>query len=80
MIENVIVIQSKWELRDIPLLFDDQTIWFTQQTMLPNLLKELNIYPSTSDAIRAGRKGEIPKGWTELKASKKRNLWIWNPQ
>ena len=56
-----------------------EEVHFTDAQDLPNLLKELGVFPSTSEARRAGRTGPIPEGWTELKASKKRMLWIWNP-
>ena len=79
MVENIIVATSKWRESDIPTLFKDEDVTFTEQTLIPNLLKDLGVFKSTSEAIRAGRKGSIPEGWTEFKASKKRRLWIWNP-
>ena len=78
-IENVIVEHSQWKPEDIVLLFGTEAVHYTSETMLPNLLKELGIFKYTSEAIRAGRKGSIPVGWSEIKASKKRRLWIWNP-
>jgi hypothetical protein len=84
VVSNVVVKRSAWTERDIELLFGDlegnvETVHFTEAQDLPNLLKELGIFPSTSEARRAGRGGPIPEGWTEMKASKKRMLWIWNP-
>lgn len=79
-VENIVVKNSPWTPRDIEILFGDEPdIHFTVAVDLPNLLVELGIYKSCSDARRAGRIGPIPPGWTELKASKKRRLWIWNP-
>jgi len=81
MIENVVVKSSEWKESDIEQLFGDEEVHFTDMTQLPNLLKELGIFASTSQAMQAGRRGLIPSGWTdEFKASKKRRLWIWNPQ
>jgi len=79
MIENVIVTSSAWQDQDVSLLFIDEEVLFTNYTDLPSLLVELEVYASKSKARQAGRVGPIPNGWTELKASKKRRLWIWNP-
>lgn len=80
MIENIVIKQSAWTDRDIELLFGDEDVHFTEATDLPSLLKEIGVFPSTSQARRAGRVGDIPTGFTHaFKASKKRRLWIWNP-
>jgi len=79
-IENVVVRHSKWQQRDIELLFEDEEVHFTDATCLSRLMKELGIFKSTSAARQAGRVGPIPEGFTfEFKASKKVRLWIWNP-
>ena len=79
-IENVVVRHSKWQERDIELLFEDEEVHFTDATCLSVLMKEMGIFKSTSSARQAGRFGPIPKGFTfEFKASKKVRLWIWNP-
>jgi hypothetical protein len=80
----VIVKCSAWTERDLELHFGDlagdvEPVHFTEAVDLPNLMKELGVFPSTSEARRAGRTGPIPEGWTEMKASKKRMLWVWNP-
>ena len=79
VIENVVVRRSPWRERDLEILFGDEPVHFTEAKDLPNLLLELDIFRSTSEARMAGRVGSISEGWTELKASKKRRLWIWNP-
>lgn len=80
IVENVIVNGPHVKDNDAELLFGDQPVHFTSAKDLPNLLKELGIFPSTSEAKRAGRDGPIPKGFTDaFKASKIRKLWIWNP-
>lgn len=79
MIENVVVKNSAWTQRDIDLLFGDENVRFTEANDLPGLLKELGVFKSTSEARRAGRTGDIPTGFAELKASKKHRIWIWNP-
>lgn len=79
MIENVVIVDSDWIESDIYLLFGDEYVHFTYTIDLPSLLKELGIYKSTSEARKAGRIGDVPKGWSEIKASKKRRLWVWNP-
>jgi hypothetical protein len=77
--DNIIVRDSKWTMADITTLFNDEEVYFTAQVLIPNLMVELGIFPSTSAARRANRVGNIPTGWTEFKASKKRKIWIWNP-
>lgn len=79
VMENVVVKNSPWTPRDLEILFGGEPIHFTEAQDLPNLLVELGVFKSCSDARRAGRVGPIPSGWTELKASKKRRIWIWNP-
>ena len=79
-VQNVVIETSKWREEDLPLLFGDEEVFFTSETNIPRILKELEVFKSTSEAIRAGRKGEVPGGFTDrFKASKKRQLWFWNP-
>jgi hypothetical protein len=76
---NVVINQSEWKQEDIEVLFGDEDVVFSDATDIPALVKELGVYRSTTQARQAGRVGPIPTGFTELKASKKRFLWIWNP-
>lgn len=76
---NIVIHGSPYTMRDIELLFPGEEVLEVMAVSLPDLLKRLNIYRSTSQAMRAGRKGPIPSGYTELKASKKRTIYIWNP-
>lgn len=78
--ENIIVRNSKWKEEDLTLLFGDEDVHFTDCDELSALMRELDVFPSASQARKAGRHGPIPEGWTnEFKASKKRRIWIWNP-
>ena len=78
--ENIVVDNGNVRETDVATLFDDKPVHFTKFTTIQALMKELGIFPSTSEAIRAGRVGPIPTGFTDdFKASKKRRLWIWNP-
>lgn len=80
VIPNVVVRHSKWQEKDIELLFEDEEVHFTDATCLSVLMKEMGIFRSTGESRRAGRVGPIPEGFTfEFKASKKVRLWIWNP-
>lgn len=80
MIENVVIRSSKWRDEDLRLLFGDDEVFFAESDELSALMRELGIFDSASAARRAGREGPIPTGWTDaFKASKKRRLWIWNP-
>lgn len=82
---NVIIKDSAWIPEDIPVLFGDRNgnvedVVFAESTELPQLLRELGVFKSASEARRAGRTGPVPPGWTDqFKASKKVRLWIWNP-
>lgn len=79
MIENIVISGSKWHPEDIDIIFSNEPYIEIEAADLPSLLVKLDIYKTTSEARRAGRAGEIPKGYTELKASKTRMLYIWNP-
>lgn len=76
---NVIIWNEFVRASDKYVLFEDEPVIFSEEKELPNLLKELGVYKSTSQARKAGRSGRIPEGWTQLKASKKVELFIWNP-
>lgn len=76
---NIVVRGSAWTQRDLELLFPREEVVEVAKMDIPKLLKLLRVYKSTSAAIRAGRIGAIPKGYTEYKASKKVTLYIWNP-
>jgi hypothetical protein len=79
MIENILMAESDYNSDDIETIFGYELIHMSYASDLPNLLVEVGVYKTTSEARRAGRTGEIPKGYTELKASKTRRLYIWNP-
>lgn len=79
---NVAIISKFCKKSDIDLLFGGEEVYAAHIDStwgLPQLLRELGIYKSAKQAIQAGRTGEIPKGWTVMKASKKIELFIWNP-
>jgi len=78
-IENVVIAGSHWKESDLETLFGDEEVQFVQVDSLQGLLAHLGVYRTRSESRRAGRWGDIPDGWTELKASKKKRLWIWNP-
>lgn len=63
MIENVIIKNSSWRHEDIEALFElDEEIHFSECELIPNLLVELKVFPSTTAARRANRVGSIPLG------------------
>lgn len=76
---NIVVKDSPWTKRDLEIIYEDEEVIFVDNIQLPTLLAQLKVYKSASQARQAGRVGEIPAGYTELKASKKRTLYIWNP-
>ena len=79
LLENVVLNSSNWNENDLSILFEDESVYFTDANDISVLMKELEIYKSTSEARRAGREGPIPLGWTVYKASRKTTIWIWNP-
>lgn len=76
---NIVVSESTWTQRDISCLFGDESVIFTDAKNLTDLVVDLGLYKSKSQARSAGRVGEIPKGWSEIKGNKTTTLWIWNP-
>lgn len=83
---NVVVLNENWDTSGIGSIFEDWDgsydgpLWVTDKDLLPNLLVKLGIYPSTSKAIQAGRKGKIPSGFDEIKANKSGvRLYTYNP-
>ena len=64
---------------DIELLFGNEDVVFSSAKDISVLCKELGVFPSTSAARRAGRMGDIPTGWSEIKGNKKNFLFVWNP-
>ena len=76
---NCIILDSAWQESDQRALFEFEEVVFESARDLPNLLVKLGVFPSTSMARRAGRTGPIPEGLTHIKASKKVDLWVWNP-
>lgn len=76
---NIIINSSAWQERDLFLIFQNEDVIFVDEMSIPQLLKHLGVFPSTSKAVQAGKTGEIPKGYTEYRASKKCFLYIWNP-
>lgn len=79
-LENIIISHSTWHESDKAAIFNGEPVHISSAVELPALLVETGIYKSTSEARRAGRCGAVPAGYTELKASKKRFLYIWNPR
>lgn len=76
---NVVIWNEFVKTTDKETLFSDEPVIFSKETELPNLLKEIGVYKSTSQARKAGRCGRVPDGWSVIKASKKVELFIWNP-
>jgi len=76
---NVVIKSSKTSIEDIRTIFGDEDYVIAESTQLDQLCKELNIFKSTSEARRNGRVGNVQNGYSEIKASKKVKLYIWNP-
>jgi hypothetical protein len=83
-----IIVGENWRHDDKSLLFapNDHTppevIHFFPATLrMPQLLKEVLIFSSTSQARKAGWDKPIPPGWSDFTIGKKRTrICIWNPE
>lgn len=76
---NIIIDNGNVLPTDQHTLFQDEEVITLPVMTLPDLLVQMKVYKSKSECARAGRTGPIPDGFTELKASKKVTMWIWNP-
>ena len=76
---NMVVATSPWTKRDLDIVFPGESVVSIQNEPLDVLLAKAGIYKSSSEARRAGRQGPIPLGYSEIKASKRDRLFIWNP-
>lgn len=76
---NVVMSNSPYTHRDLELIFQGEDVVFSSATNITDLVCELGLYKSKSQARSAGRVGEIPTGFTEYKANKTVTIWIWNP-
>lgn len=85
---NIIIADSCHELGDELSIFGElingehvlrEQVLYKEAPSLEVLYRDLGIYKSSSEAKRAGKGGEIPLGYSEHKASKKRRVYIWNP-
>ena len=76
---NMVVATSPWTKRDLDIVFPGENVISIQNEPLDVLLAKAGIYKSSSEARRAGRMGPIPLGYSEIKASKKDRLFVWNP-
>ena len=78
---NVIVNNEFFQTTDKTTLFEEEDCYILDDsvTLLPNLLVTLGLYKTTSEARRAGRVGELPKGWSVIQGNKLTTVWVWNP-
>jgi len=75
-----IIINSKFiQKTDKETLFGDEDVIIIESADMQTLHVELGLFSSKGQAIKAGRKGDIPLGWNTLKGNKKTFLFIWNP-
>lgn len=79
---NVVITNGFLQSTDIATLFGNEPVTIVDGDLckqLPSLLSALGIYKSATQARNSGRVGKIPEGWNVIKASKKVELFIWNP-
>lgn len=60
-------------------LFTGKEIFFSKELRLPNLLKEIGFFKSTSEARQANFIGEVPEGWSEYRTNSGKYLSLFNP-
>lgn len=78
--DNFIVKGSAWIKEDLTDLFDNQPVEFIEDKTIQALAVRIGAYKSKSEAQRAGRYGEIPRGYTEIWINKKRLIYMYNPK
>lgn len=77
---NIIIDGEFLQSTDPSTLFVDEPIRFVDNCNdLTDLVVMLGLFPSKSQARKAGRVGPIPEGWNVIKGNKKTPLYIWNP-
>jgi len=76
---NIIINWSLWHFSDIPQLFEDEGVLFSNAISLEELCVEMGIYKSRGQSRKCGRWGDLPRGYSEMKVSKKTVIYLWNP-
>lgn len=79
-IDDIVISTSEFRVSDIKTIFDTNIVYLTDTIDIPSLLVELGIYNSKGIAKSVGRTGSVEDGYSEIKASKTRMLYIWNPR
>jgi hypothetical protein len=64
------VLESDKDLFFGPLLPDDEFKWFNKQTRFPEVLADLGLFSSRSEARRNGWDKDIPKGFSDIRIGK----------
>lgn len=76
---NIIIQSENVHESDSALLFGDEPVVLSRAKDLTDLVVELGLYKSKSQARAANRIGDLPTGWAELRGNKKTFLFLWNP-
>ncbi|AUR86019.1 hypothetical protein NVP1081O_284 [Vibrio phage 1.081.O._10N.286.52.C2] len=77
---NIIVDNGLIQANDQATLFGDEDVIHVESTVtLTELVCNLGLYKSKSQARQSGRVGSIPTGWSVFKGNKKTHLYVWNP-
>lgn len=65
---------------DIECLYEDEKVISISNILtLTDLVVELGLFKSKSQARKANRVGPLPRGWNVLKGNKKTFIYLWNP-
>lgn len=76
---NILLNNDNVQPQDLEYIFSNEPTQTVVSENLTDLVCELGLFKSKSQARKAGRVGDIPVGYSEYKANKKTYLFIWNP-
>lgn len=74
-----VAVKKNLQPTDISIIYGDEPVIFTEAVTITDLVVELGLYKSKSQARNAGRVGLLPTGYNEIKASKISRVYLWNP-
>ncbi|CAM0061813.1 hypothetical protein VPHF86_0259 [Vibrio phage F86] len=76
---NIIVNNGFVQASDKETLFGDEDVMIVEPMSLTDLVCQLGLFKSKSQARQSNRVGDIPSGYSEFKGNKKTPLYVWNP-
>lgn len=74
-----VAVRGRLQPTDVNIIFGDEEVLYIENTQYETLCRDLGVYKSATAAKNAGRAGDLPLGYSELKASKLCRIFLWNP-